>query len=272
MAKKLTFALIAFIHSIISMTYRNKENRLFLILGCFFIANAVIAEFIGVKIFSVEGTLGLPMLNLSVLGFGNLSFHMSAGVLLWPVVFIMTDIINEYYGQKGVRMLSYIGVALISYAFLMVYLAIKLTPSNFWMIKNTSSGDVNMNLAFNNIFGQGLWIIVGSITAFLVSQIIDVTIFHRIKKATGEKALWFRATGSTIISQFIDSYVVIFIAFYIGGNWSFKQTVAVGFVGYLYKFVIAILLTPILYVIHAAIDAYLGKELAHKMTEEAAKK
>lgn len=254
------------------MTFKTKESRLFLVLGCFFIANAIIAEFVGVKIFSVEQTLGFSQLNLSILGFDHLSLNMSAGVLLWPVVFIMTDIINEYYGQQGVRMLSYIGVGLISYAFIMVYLAIKLSPADFWIMKDTPLGSLNMQNAFNSIFGQGLWIIIGSISAFLVSQIIDVTIFHQIKKATGEKRLWLRSTGSTIVSQLIDSYVVIFIAFYFGGNWTLKQTLAVGLIGYLYKFVVAVLLTPILYLVHLVIDAYLGKELSHKLIQAATKK
>ncbi len=251
------------------MTFFKKENILFLVLGCFFIANALIAECVGVKIFSVERTFGFEPINISLLGFSNLSFNMSAGILMWPVVFIMTDIINEYYGRRGVKLLSYIGVGLIGYAFIMFYSAIHITGADFWTIKNTANGPVNMNMAFNNIFGQGLWIIVGSIAAFLVSQLLDVLIFHKIKKITGNKYLWLRSTGSTVISQLVDSYVVIFIAFYWGGNWTFAQTIAVGFVGYLYKFFIAVCLTPLLYIIHGVIDRYLGKELSEKMMKEA---
>lgn len=254
------------------MTFRTKENKLFLVLGCFFIANAIIAEFIGVKIFSVEQTLGLNPLDLSILGIGDLSFHMSAGVLLWPVVFIMTDIINEYYGLTGVRMLSYIAVGLIVYAFLMVSLSIMLVPSSFWISRETATGSLNMDQAYNQIFGQGLWIIVGSVIAFFTSQLIDVFIFHRIKKATKSRFLWLRATGSTVISQFIDSFVVIFIAFYIGAGWDLRQVIAVGLVGYFYKFIIAILMTPILYLVHYLIDGYLGKELSEKLIANAAKK
>src|SRR5215204_6923560 len=102
------------IHSIL----KDKSTRLFLILGGFFIANAMIAEFIGVKIFSLEDTLGVHRANINLFG-SPFSFHLTAGVLLWPVVFVMTDIINEYYGKRGVRFLSYLAVGLISYAFLM---------------------------------------------------------------------------------------------------------------------------------------------------------
>ncbi len=254
------------------MKDQNKESRLFLILGCFFVANAILAEFIGVKIFSVEESLGLKKFDIDLFGVDGLSFNMSAGVLNWPLVFIMTDIINEYFGVKGVRFLSYLAAALIVYAFLMVGGAIQLAPADFW-ISNTLNGQpVNMDLAFNSIFGQGMWIIVGSITAFLIGQIADVTIFHQIKKVTGEQKLWLRATGSTVVSQFIDSFVVIFVAFYLNPqyNWSWKMVAAIGLVNYTYKFIVACLMTPILYGVHYIIDRFLGKELAKQMVEKAA--
>ncbi|MFI5221556.1 MAG: queuosine precursor transporter [Bacteroidia bacterium] len=248
----------------------NKRTILFLVLGSFFIANAIIAEFIGVKIFSFEKTLGLNPLNWNI--FGNiLSLNLTAGVLLWPVVFIMTDIINEYFGHNGVRLFSYIAAGLVAYAFAAVYVTIHLTPSDFWIIKKTSQGDVNMQLAFNAIFGQGLWIIIGSLVAFLIGQLVDVYVFHAVKKRTGERMLWLRSTGSTLVSQFVDSFVVLFIAFYLGSGWSLKLVLGIGVVNYIYKFIVAIVLTPVLYLIHKIIDVYLGKELAHKMMEEAAK-
>jgi uncharacterized integral membrane protein (TIGR00697 family) len=246
-----------------------KRTILLLILGSFFIANAIIAEFVGVKIFSIEGTLGIPPFQLPL--FGDVySFNMTAGVLMWPMVFVMTDIINEYYGKNGVRLFSYIAAALIAYAFLAVYSTIKITPANFWLMKETENGVINMQEAFSQVFGQGLWIIIGSLFAFLVGQLVDVYTFHLIKTKTGNKALWLRSTGSTLVSQFIDSFVVLIIAFYIGGNWPLKLVLAVGVVNYIYKFLVAICLTPLLYLVHAAIDRYLGKELAEQMMAEAA--
>lgn len=247
----------------------SKRTILFLMLGSFFIANAIIAEFVGVKIFSVEDTLGIKPFAIQLLG-DVYSFNMTAGVLLWPVVFIMTDIINEYFGKHGVRLFSYIAAALISYAFLAVYTTIKVAPAGFWLLKETVDGPINMQVAFSSVFGQGMWIIVGSLVAFLVGQFVDVYVFHYIKLKTGNKALWLRSTGSTLVSQFIDSFVVLIIAFYIGGNWPLKLVLAVGVVNYIYKFFVAALLTPVLYVVHAIIDNYLGKELAEKMMKEAA--
>lgn len=246
----------------------SKRNVLFLVLGSFFIANAIIAEFVGVKIFSVEETLGIPAFAINI--FGDVySFNMTAGVLLWPMVFVMTDIINEYFGRSGVRLFSYIAAALIGYAFIAVYATIHTTPAGFWLLKETPEGPLNMQQAFGAVFGQGLWIIIGSLVAFLIGQLVDVWTFHQIKKRTGNKALWLRATGSTLVSQFIDSFVVLIIAFYIGGNWPLKLVLAVGVVNYIYKFVVAVSLTPVLYIVHQIIDSYLGKDLAEKMMKEA---
>ena len=249
------------------MTFKTKESRLLLVLGAFFVANAILSEFIGVKIFSVEGTLGLQKFDINLFGVKNLSFNMSAGVLTWPIIFIMTDIINEYFGVKQVRFLSILTCILIAFAFIVVGLAMKLQPSDFWLMQKIDGQQINMLVAFDAIFGQGMWIIVGSITAFLIGQMVDVLIFHRIKKFTGEKALWLRATGSTVISQLIDSFVVIFIAFYLNPtyHWSWQMVAAIGLVGYIYKFIIALAMTPILYLVHGIIDSYLGKDLAHRM-------
>lgn len=252
---------------------KDRATRLFIILGGVFIANAMLAEFIGVKIFSLEDTVGVNRANLNIFG-GNFSFHLSAGVLLWPVVFIMTDIINEYYGRKGVRFLSYLAVIIIAYAFLIVLGAIHLAPSEYFKMGH---GISNPNNAFKGVFGQGLWIIIGSLVAFLFGQILDVLVFHRIKRATGEKHIWIRATGSTMVSQLIDSFIVLFIAFYLGPmiegdstkQWSLHQLAVTGSGNYLYKFVVAILMTPLIYGLHIWIEKYLGHDLAAKMKKAA---
>lgn len=246
-----------------------KRTLLFLILGSFFLCNAILAEFIGVKIFSLEKTIGVDPFGLNILGF-ELNMDLTAGVLPWPIVFIMTDIINEYYGKKGVRTFTYIASALIAYAFIVIYGVINLAPADWWVNKELASGGtLNMQTAFSQIFGQGLYIIVGSLVAFLIGQLADVATFHFLKKKTGDKMLWLRATGSTLVSQIIDSFIVLYIAFYIGSNWSIEQVVAVGTNNYIYKFVIALAITPLLYVVHALVDRYLGKELSEKMRYEA---
>lgn len=250
---------------------RDKSNILFYILGTFFVANALLAEFIGVKIFSLEKWLGISPINLSFFGESNLSFNLTAGVLLWPVVFIMTDIINEYFGRKGVRFMSFTAASLIAYAFLMIFFTIRLSPADFWIERETVYGILNMDLAFNTIFGQGLWIILGSLVAFLIGQLVDVYVFHVLRSFTGSSKIWLRATGSTLVSQFIDSFIVLLIAFYFGAGWDLSLVLAIGVVNYIFKFAVAVFLTPLLYVLHYFIDLYLGKELSHKLIEESAK-
>jgi len=253
----------------ISDTLNNKANRLFVFLAAFFVSNALIAEFIGVKIFSLEKTLGITPFDISIFGIEHLSFQLTAGVLLWPFVFVLTDIINEYYGTKGVRMLSFITAGLITYAFAMFYFGIKIVPADFWLTTKTAEGIPDMNNAFRVVFGQGLWIIIGSLVAFLVGQVVDVITFHRVKKITGEKYIWLRATGSTLVSQFIDSFVVLFIAFYIGAGWQLKLVLAIGIMNYIYKFLMAILMTPVIYAVHAIIEKYLGAATAAELKQHA---
>jgi uncharacterized PurR-regulated membrane protein YhhQ (DUF165 family) len=259
----------------------NKVYRLFLVLGGFFIANAVTAEFIGVKIFSLERSLGFQPLHLNLFGNEGLSFNMSSGVLLWPFVFVMTDIINEYFGRKGVKFLSYLAAALIAYAFLMVFITTKTSPADFWPTSHiqpdwtpekqalirSKVGDYSY--AFNLVFGQGLWIIIGSLIAFLIGQVVDVAVFHKIKDMTGEDKFIYRSAGSTIVSQFIDSFVVLFIAFYVGANWKLSTVLAIGLVNYIYKLGMVFVMIPVLEFVHKMIDGYLGKELAKQLKNEA---
>lgn len=246
-----------------------KSNRLFLILGGFFIANSLIAEFIGVKIFQLEHTFGSDSTwDWSLFGVAG-SLQFTAGVLLWPIVFIMTDVINEYFGKKGVRFLSYLAAGLIAYSFVAIYGAIQLSAADWWVGSKSAEGVPDMQVAFSSIFGQGLWIIVGSLTAFFVGQVVDVAVFHRIKRMTGERMIWLRATGSTLVSQFIDSFLVLYIAFVIGSDWTYEKWLAIGIVNYFYKFLMALLLTPALYGVHAVIDRYLGKELSDEMRKNA---
>lgn len=114
----------------------NKVNTLFLILGGFFIANAIIAELIGIKLFSVEGVLGIPAFNWTIFGVEGIGLTMTAGVIIWPIVFIMTDIINEYFGIRGVRFLSFLTVDLIIYVFVAVLVAIVVFPDAWWQFES----------------------------------------------------------------------------------------------------------------------------------------
>lgn len=254
------------------LTIEQKKNRLFVVLAAIFLCNALVAEMIGIKIFSGEQTLGLAPAHLNILGF-SMDFNLTAGAVIWPIVFISTDLINEYFGKPGVQRISFLTAGLIAYAFLVIFLTIELPPAQWWLDANNRDAAGNyfdMNFAFNKILGQGQRIILGSLLAFLVAQLVDVVVFQKLRRATGSKMLWLRATGSTLVSQLVDSFVVLFVAFY--GTFSTAQIIAIGITNYLYKFAVAVLLTPVIYAGHYLIDQYLGKEEALRISDEAAEK
>jgi len=256
------------IHSII----KDKSTRLFLILSGFFIANVIIAEVVGVKLFSLEETLGMAPANLTLLGESGLGFTLSAGTLTWPIVFIMTDIINEYYGFRGVKFLSILTAAIIGFAFIVFYAAIHLAPDNYWIGSQKQNGVPDMQAGYAQILGQGMSIIFASLTAFLVGQMADATVFKKIKIITGEKGIWMRATLSTLVSQLIDTFVVGYIYLYFTIGFSFPRVTAIGLTGYSYKFIVAIICTPLVYLAHNLIESYLGKSKAAEMKRAALEK
>ena len=257
------------IHSILA----DKGTRLYIILGGFFVANALIAEMIGVKLFQLETLLGLPKADFTLLGQEHLSFVLSVGVLPWPIVFIMTDVINDYYGVRGVRFLTLLTVVLITFLFAVLYVAIHMPPElGWWLGSSAQQGVPDMQAAFTAIFGQGMNIILGSLTAFVVGQLVDAITFRGIKRMTGDRRIWLRATGSTLVSQLIDSVVVTYVAFWIFKDMSFAMATALVLTAYAYKFTVAVLSTPLIYAAHWGIERYLGQERADAMRASALQK
>jgi len=214
--------------------FQRKKDLIYIVLAGIFITNALVAELIGGKLIYI----------------GNVV--MSLGILPWPIVFITTDLINEYFGEKGVKKLSFITAGLIVYTFFILLIGLN--------IPAVKGDGLISDEQFNAVFGQSLWIIVGSIAAFLVSQLIDVTVFHYVKIRTGKKMLWLRSTGSTVISQLFDSFIVLGIAFWLPGKMDTTMYIASAFTGYSIKLLIAIGLTPVIYLAHYLIDNYLKAE------------
>ena len=241
----------------------DKKSHLYLLLSVFIVGNAFLAELTGAKIFSV-GDLLAPLFGTGSTPQWLLSMNMSIGVLIWPLVFITSDIMNEYFGRNGVRKISFITAILIAYALVFLLLANAMPPAAFWLENNQTTPDgtpFNMNFAYQKVLGQGVNIIIGSITAFLVSQMTDAYTFQFIKKITQNRYLWLRATGSTVISQMIDSFLIVYVAFYLLGNWSLTEVLQVATLQYFYKVGVAIILTPVIYGMHWVIDRYLGNNL-----------
>src|ERR671918_2053554 len=223
---------------------QSRRDLVYIALAGFFVSNAILGEVTGGKLF----TLG--------------PFTMSIGGIPWPVVFIATDLINEYFGRDGVRRLTFMTLGLIAYAFVVVYLSIQVPAASFSPVTDAQ---------FQAVFGQSLWIIAGSITAFAASQLIDVGVFWLVRHQTGGKYLWMRATGSTVISQLIDSVVIIGIAFWLPGKVRTSEFFIVAVANYSYKLLIALGVTPLLYVGHSMIDRFLGLEETHRLIDESAK-
>jgi len=212
------------------MDFKSKKDIVFLILAGFFITNAIVAEIIGGKLVNFFGL-----------------FTQSIGIILWPVVFLLTDLMNEHFGKEGVRKLTFITVGLIIYIYLLLYVAMKIPAVPFSPVSD---------MVFNTVFGQSQWIIIGSITAFILSQIVDVYTFWLIRKATGKYLIWLRATGSTAISQLIDTFVVQFIAFVLPGYWKFSEFVENALYGYTFKLIVAVCLIPFIYLGHYIIEKF----------------
>ena len=213
--------------------FQSKKDTVYVILAGIFITNAVVAELIGGKLIDIGTTV------------------MSIGILPWPIVFITTDLINEYFGIKGVRKLSIITACLIAYTFIVLFFAMKIPSSGISTVST---------LQFNAVFGQSQLIILGSIVAFLISQLIDGSIFHFLKNKTGKKLIWLRSTGSTVISQLFDSFIVLGIAFWLPGIMDTKTFFLSAMTGYSVKLAIAVLMTPMIYLGHNLIDKYIAKD------------
>ena len=214
--------------------FQTKKQLVFIVLAGIFITNAIVAELIGGKLIQIG------------------PFVMSMGIVPWPIVFITTDLINEYFGETGVRKLSVLTASLIGYAFFVVLVSLQIPAA----VGISPVSDAQ----FSSVFGQSLWIIVGSIVAFLVSQLIDVWLFHFLKSKTGSKMIWLRSTGSTVISQLFDSFIVLGIAFWLPGKINTQTFIYSALTGYGFKLILAIVLTPLIYIGHNAIDNYLDKE------------
>lgn len=222
----------------------NRRQWLFVFLAGLFVTNAVTAELISNKLIEIP-------IEFNLFG-GNFGpFVTIVGILPWPVVFLLTDLLNEFYGYKAVRKLSWITAILIAYCFLIVGLSMEIPAVNI------PGSNLSDDSAYNKVFGQAQMVIVGSICAFLVSQLLDASLFSWIKSKTGDRFIWLRSTGSTLVSQLIDSYIVLYIGFVLPGSLSFVDFMTIAPTNYVLKIIIAILLTPLIYLGHYLIKRYL---------------
>jgi uncharacterized integral membrane protein (TIGR00697 family) len=233
------------------MPFSTRKNRILYIFFGFFVANAVIAELISVKLFDFGNVIGLE----------KDTYIMALGLLPWPIVFLATDALNEFYGKKIVRQLSIITSILLVYVFLVIY---AVDSMQAWdhsdIVKDSPDLPGVNNTQFHTAYAQSGYLIFGSVIAFLVGQFVDIAMFSLFKRITKGKFIWLRATGSTIISQFIDTILVIGIGFYLPGFVDGQQYWNMILTGYFIKLLFAVGLTPLIYIVHFVMRKFLKLE------------
>jgi uncharacterized PurR-regulated membrane protein YhhQ (DUF165 family) len=239
------------------MAFATTKDKILYIFFGFFVANAVIAELISVKLFDFGQVVGLP----------KDTYIMALGLLPWPIVFLATDALNEFYGEKVVRQLSIVTSCLLLYVFFIIYLVDHMQAWNHQDIlqaellaknPNATQAELNdvlkfpgiNNTQFHTAYAQSGFLIFGSVIAFLIGQFADIAFFGVFKRWSKGKYIWLRATGSTVISQFIDTVFVIGIGFYLPGYVDGHQYWNMILTGYFIKLIFAISLTPLIYAVH----------------------
>lgn len=217
----------------------DNRARLFVVLAGVFCTALVVGDIIGVKLFEVH--LG-PIVSV-----------MSVGILLFPVTFVLTDTLNEFYGKKAARFVTWLGLGMAIFAFTFIHLALRLEWAPFTRAPDYRGA---VEGSFNNIFGGSQRILLASMVAYVIGQFSDIALFHLLKRLTHNRLLWLRATGSTVVSQLIDTLVFQLVAW-----WGVVPAeLILGIVGtsYVVKLLVAVGLTPIIYALHALVERWLG--------------
>ncbi|HEY4183923.1 MAG TPA: queuosine precursor transporter [Polyangia bacterium] len=199
----------------------DRKERVFIFLTAVFVAALITGDFVGGKFFVLFGR------------------NFSAGIIPFPLTFVLTDVVNEFYGTHGARRLTYAGLGAAIFVWTVINIALALP---------TSPDSPIPDAVFRGAFGTSSRLYVASLTAYIIGQLLDISVFHALRRVTGHRLLWLRSTGSTVLSQIVDSMAVSFV-FLVG-------TKPMGFIvgnaanNYVGKLVMAVLLTPLIYLGH----------------------
>lgn len=215
-----------------------------------FIASLLIADIVGIKLFRIP-------LPFSVFGFDAIEH--TCGMLTFPITFLLTDLVNEYFGARAARRLTFMGLAAATFVFIIMNIAqaMPYLDAPFNVRKEQ----------FDAIFGSAKVMYLASLAAYLVGQLSDITLFGFLKRLTGQRYVWLRATGSTLISQFIDSFIVSYLAFSLGRQIfadpasppaPLSEIPTIAITGYALKFVLALAMTPLVYLGRWLMSRYFG--------------
>lgn len=225
-------------------------QKVYLWLAAIFIASLLIADIVGIKLFRIE--LPFPI-------FGFHAIEHTCGMLTFPITFLLTDLINEYYGARAARRLTYLGLAAAVFVFVIMNIAqaMPYLDAPFNVRKDQ----------FDAVFGSAKVMYIASLSAYLAGQLSDIAVFGFIKRLTGQRLVWLRATGSTLVSQFIDSFIVTYLAFSLGRQLfadpasppaPLSAIPSIAITGYALKFAIAIGITPLVYLGRTLMRRYFG--------------
>jgi uncharacterized integral membrane protein (TIGR00697 family) len=246
----------------------DRRQALLLTLCALFVGFFVTAELLGAKLwrFTLFGVTP-KRLGLSE----SAEFVATTGILAFPLTFVLTDIINEYFGRRIVRQFTWLAIGVNLILQLVVQAAIRVPAISF----TPGLSDDAVQSAYQIALGQTWSIVAASLIAFALGQFLDIAVFSWLRRRTGGRMLWLRSQGSTLVSQLVDTFVVITLAFvaipalFGGTPWKLRTAIDVSVTNYVYKFAIAVGTTPILYFVHAAVDRWLGHDLAEQLAHQA---
>lgn len=225
-----------------------RSQQIYVVLAATLVTSLVLANVVGVKLFRFQVDLG-PL--------GTVPVEHTAGMLPFPITFLLTDLLNEYWGKRATRFVTWVAFTMAVLSWFIVWAARELP------ILEGIPGTANQ-ADFDAIFGASSLMQIASIGAFLAGSLLDIFVFGVFKRLTGGRMVWLRATGSTVVSQLFDSFVVTFLFFVVLQAATGGETAPLDFVwrtaltGYVLKFVIAVLLTPAIYAGRWAIRRFWG--------------
>ena len=210
------------------MSKTEKAYNVFMVI---FITMIVLTNIIGVKLFEVN------------------SVTLTTGIITYPLTFLITDIVCEVFGKKRASLMVVMGFFASILSLVFINLAVMLPGSEVWINNSLGYNSIkDMQKAYESVFTLPGFLISASMLAYLVAQLIDVRIFHYLKKVTNEKKLWLRNNLSTMFSQLIDTIIVNSIFLYFGLNLDWDIIIKIIIASYLFKIIIALLDTPLVYI------------------------
>jgi uncharacterized integral membrane protein (TIGR00697 family) len=213
------------------------RTRVYLYLCGVFLTALLIGDTIGAKLFTVDIPLGITKLKATL----------SVGAIWFPITFLLTDVINEFYGSKGARTVTFIGFWMALFSFFVIFVARRIPAASFSPISQET---------FDRVFGNANRIFFASICAYLVAQLVDISIFQLVRRLTRSRLIWLRSTGSTLVSQLIDTLLVTYIAF--AGQLPPTELQRAAITSYAVKGILAIGLTPVIYGMHRLLRRHLS--------------